>query len=53
MDGIEEVLPFLGIANVGLDEQGICFGMDIFHHDLKAVETAGFGHLDFIRKTFN
>jgi hypothetical protein len=27
--------------------------VDVFHHDLKAIKTSGFGHLDFGRKAFN
>jgi len=47
LDSVEEAVFFLGILDIGIDEQGIGLGMDILHHDLEAIEAAGFGELHF------
>ncbi len=47
LDGVEEELALLGFADVGVDEEGVGFGVDVLHHDLETVEAASFGGLDF------
>ena len=47
VDGVEEVGALLGLADVGVDEEGVGLGVDVLHHDLEAVEAAGFGDLHF------
>ena len=44
-DGMEQVVLFLRIFDVGVNEQRIGLGMDVFHHDLKAIKKLGFGIL--------
>lgn len=46
-NGIEEVGTLLGFLDVGVDEQRVCFGMNVLHHDLEAVEATGLGSLHF------
>ena len=41
---------FLYILDVGIDEQGVRFGMDILHRQLEAVETPCFWQLDVEQK---
>ena len=41
---------FLFILHVGIDQQGIGFRMDVFHHDLESVEELGLGILHLIDK---
>ena len=38
-------------STLGVDEKRISLGVDIFHHDLEAIEATPFGGLDFIRET--
>jgi hypothetical protein len=47
LDGIKKVKFLILVLDVGIDEEGVCLGMDVFHRDLKAVEAAGFWDLDF------
>lgn len=42
LDGVEEKFTFLGVADVGFDEQRVHFRVDVLHSDLEAVEAAGF-----------
>ena len=47
---MESGVSLRGILNISGDEKGVKLGVNIFHHDLEAVETAGFGYLDFGRE---
>ena len=38
---------------IRVNEQRVCFGVDVFHHNLKAVETTHFGNLNLIGETLN
>jgi hypothetical protein len=40
VNGVEQVVALLGLANVCVDEQRVCLGVDVLHHDLEAVEAA-------------
>lgn len=46
VNGIKEVGTLLGLLDIGVDEQGVSFGVDVLHHDLEAVEATGLGDLD-------
>ena len=50
-DGIEEVSALGGFFNVGINQERVSFRMDVFHHDLKAIETPGFRDLYFITES--
>ena len=50
---MESGVSLRGILNISGDEKGVKLGVNIFHHDLEAVETAGLGSLDLIGKTLN
>lgn len=43
----------MGIANIGVDQEGVHFGVDVFDHDLEAVETASLGDLNFPAESHN
>ena len=45
VNGVEEVCSLLLFLDVCIDEQGVCFRMDVFHHDLKSIEAASFRYL--------
>jgi hypothetical protein len=40
VNGIEQVRALSWLADVCVDEQGVCLGVDILHHDLEAVEAS-------------
>ena len=46
-DGLEQVLLFVFVLDVGVDEEGVGFGVDVLHGDLETVKAAGFGDLNF------
>lgn len=45
--GIEEVFFFVLILDVGINEEGVGFWVDVFHGDLEAVKASSLGDLDF------
>ena len=53
VDGVEEVCPLLGFADVGVDEEGVGLGVDVFHHDLKPVKAACFRYLHFTAESLD
>ncbi len=53
VDGIKEVLTLLGVLDIGIDEERVCLGVDVLHHDLEAVEAAGLGSLDLVGETLD
>ena len=44
---IEQVVLFLRVFHIRVNQQRICFRVDVFHHDLEAVKAFGFGILHF------
>mmetsp|Transcript_43084 Transcript_43084/g.134054 ORF Transcript_43084/g.134054 Transcript_43084/m.134054 type:complete len:545 (-) Transcript_43084:27-1661(-) len=46
LDGLENLVLLRRIADVLLDEQRICLGVDVLHRHLEAVEGPGLGDLD-------
>jgi len=53
LDGLEKEVLFVGILDVGVDQEGVGFSMDVFHSDLETVEASGFGDLDFSAELFS
>ena len=45
VNSIEEIRALLGLADVCVDEKGVCFRVDVLHHDLETVEAASLGDL--------
>ena len=41
------------LFDICVDEQGVCLGVDVFHHDLEAVEAARLWYLDFTAETLD
>ena len=39
------------LFDVGVNEKRVCLGVDVLHHDLKAVEASRFGYLDLSAET--
>ena len=53
INSIEEVLALSRVFNVGINEKGVGFRVDVLHHNLEAVEASRFSSLNLVRKTFN
>lgn len=53
INGIEEVGTLLLLFNVGVNEKGVRFGVDVFHHDLKPIKAARLWYLDFAAETLD
>jgi len=43
---------FLLITDVCIDEEGVHFAVNIFHHDLETIKTSSFRHLNFRHEPF-
>jgi hypothetical protein len=53
VNGVEQVVALLGLADVCVDEQRVCLRVDVLHHDLEAVEAAGLGDLYLAREALD
>ena len=53
VDGVEEVGALFLFFDVCVDEEGVCFRVDVLHHDLEAVEAARLWDLDFAAETLD
>ena len=53
LNGVEEVSPLGGLLDVGVNEQGVGLRVDVFHHDLEAVEAACLRNLDLAAEALN
>ena len=53
VDGTEKVVTTSGILDVGVDEERVCLRVDVFHHDLEAIETTRLSGLDLVGETLN
>ena len=53
VNGVEKVCALLGLADVGVDEERVCLGVDVLHHDLEAVEASCLGDLDLAREALD
>lgn len=47
INGVEEVAALLWLANVRVDEQRVCFGVDVLHHNLEAIKAPCLRYLYF------
>lgn len=45
VNGVEEVCALLGLADVGVDQEGVSLRVDVLHHDLEPVEASRLGDL--------
>ena len=53
VNGVEQVCALLGLADVGVDEERVCLGVDVLHHDLEAVEASCLRDLDLAREALD
>ena len=53
VNGIEEICSLLLLLDVCVDEQRVCLGMDVLHHDLETIEATCFGYLHFTAETLD
>ena len=53
VDSTEEIVTASRILDVCVNEKRVCLRVDVFHHDLKAVEATCLGGLDFVGETLN
>ncbi len=47
VNGIEEVCTLFLLFNICVDEERVCLGMNVLHHNLETIEAACLGDLDF------
>jgi hypothetical protein len=45
VNGVEKVGALPGLADVCVDEKGVCLGVNVLHHDLEAVKASRLGYL--------
>ncbi|MNY22176.1 hypothetical protein D3C86_1557690 [compost metagenome] len=50
---MKQPVLFIRIFNIGIDQQGVRFRMDIFHHDLEAIKAARFRQLYFAHEVYS
>ncbi|AAA48020.1 putative F ORF C [Vaccinia virus Copenhagen] len=50
--GIKEIVFFITIFNISIDQKTIHFRMNVFNGHLKSVETSSLGNLYFCTKSF-
>jgi len=48
LHGLQQEVLLLGVLDVGVDEERIGLGMDVFHSDLETVESTGLGDLNLV-----
>jgi hypothetical protein len=53
VNGVEEIGALGRLLDVGIDEEGVCFGVDVLHHDLKAVKASSLGDLNLAAESLN
>ena len=53
INSIEEVLALSRVFNVGINEKGVGFRVDVLHHNLETIEAPCLRGLDFIRESFD
>ena len=52
LDGVEEVGALSVLFDISINQERVGFGVNVFHHDLEAIETSCFGNLYFIAEPF-
>jgi hypothetical protein len=53
LDSIEEVLALRLLLDVCVDQERVCFGVDVLHHDLETVEAASLRNLYLTAEALN
>lgn len=53
IDGIEEIGSLFVLFDVRVNEEGIRLRVNVFHHDLKAIEAASLWYLDLPTESLN
>lgn len=53
VNSVKEVGALLGLLDVGVDEKGVCLGVDVLHHDLETVEATSLRDLDLATETLD
>ena len=53
IDGTEEIVATSGILDVGVDKERVRFGVDVFHHNLEAVEATRLSSLYLVGETLD
>ena len=53
LNRVRQVFALSGVFDIRVDEQRVCFGVDVFHHDLEPVETTRLGDLNLVGEMFN
>ena len=51
--GVEKICTLLLLLDVCVDEQGVCLGVDVLHHDLETVEAACLWYLHLTAETLD
>src|SRR5690606_28710165 len=51
-NGIKQLVFFSFIFYICINQQGVCFTMNVFHHDLKPVKKLSLTVLHFVYKVF-
>src|SRR6266508_2052293 len=51
--GVKEVITLDRVFDIGVNEERVGFGMNVFHHDLETVEATGFGSLNFVGESLD
>lgn len=50
---VEKIGALLLLFDVGVNEKRVCLRVDVFHHDLKAIEASRLRYLDLSAETFH
>jgi len=53
VNGIEQICALLRLADVCVDEKGVCLGVNILHHDLEAIEASCLRYLHLAAETLD
>lgn len=51
--GVEKICTLFLLLDVCVDKQGVCFGVDVLHHDLETVEAACLWYLHLTAEAFD
>ncbi|KAK7434440.1 hypothetical protein VKT23_020210 [Stygiomarasmius scandens] len=53
LGSVKEVVALGGVLDAGVDEERVCFGVNVLHHDLETVESTSLGGVDFVGEMFD
>ncbi len=53
INGIEEVCSLGRLLDVSVNEQRVCLGVDVLHHDLETIEASGLGDLNLAAESLD